>query len=322
MALPNAARAQAAADGAVPDGVDADAFFSAVVRIQTEALPDARSAETLGTEREGTGIVIGKNGLVLTIGYLIIEADSIAIIDDRGRSLPAKIVAYDHASGLGLVQSIVPFDVVPIKLGDSNTLKESDSVLVVNYGGRSEALEATVIARKPFTGGWEYLLDRAIFTTPPTMNWSGAGLISKDGALLGVGSLILRDAGDTHLPGNMFVPVEVLKPILADLIKSGKRPGPSRPWLGVNADEVQGRLVVARVSPDGPADIAGLQTGDIILAVAGQGVHSQEEFYRKVWGRGPAGSEISLRVLQGIDMRNIKVRSMDRNDYFRQRPTF
>ena len=197
-------------------------------------------------------------------------------------------------------------------------------MLIVNSGGRGDATRAYVVSRRPFSGSWEYLLDSAIFTSPPTLNWSGAALIGTDGALLGVGSLILRDAtdGDPHVPGNMFVPIETLKPILADLIKTGRRAGPARPWLGVAADEVQGRLVVARVSPEGPADRAGVQQGDIILAIGGEGVRSQAEFYRKLWARGAAGSEIPLRLLQGIDIREVKVRSMDRLDYFRQKPTY
>jgi hypothetical protein len=164
-----------------------------------------------------------------------------------------------------------------------------------------------VVSRRQFSGSWEYLLDSAIFTSPPTLNWSGAALIGTDGSLLGSGSLILRDATDTdsHLPGNMFVPIEALKPILADLIKSGRRVGPARPWLGVAADEVQGRLVVVRVSPEGPADVAGIQQGDIILAVGGEGVRSQADFYRKLWARGAAGSEIPLRLLQGIDIHEV-----------------
>jgi len=197
-------------------------------------------------------------------------------------------------------------------------------VLIVNHGGRSEAARAYVVSRRPFSGSWEYMLDSAIFTSPPTRNWSGAALIGTDGALLGVGSLIVRDAtdDDPHLPGNMFVPIDALKPILPDLIKTGRRAGPARPWLGVAADEMQGRLVVVRVSPESPADRAGVHTGDIILGVGGEGVHSQAEFYRKVWGRGPAGSEIPLRVLQGIDVHEIKIRSIDRLDYFRQKPMY
>jgi serine protease Do len=311
-------------DSDATPAIDAEAFFAAIVKIETHALPDARSAATLGTERAGSGVVIARDGLILTIGYLLVEADDVKIVDDRGRTLPARVVAYDHATGLGLVRPIAPLDVVPLKLGDSSKLSEADPVLIVNSGGRGDATRAYVVSRRPFSGNWEYMLDSAIFTSPPTLNWSGAALIGTDGALLGVGSLILRDAtdGDPHLPGNMFVPIETLKPILADLIKTGRRAGPARPWLGIAADEVQGRLVVARVSPEGPADIAGVQRGDIILAVGGEGVRSQAEFYRKLWARGAAGSDIPLRLLQGIDIREVKVRSMDRLDYFRQKPTY
>jgi S1-C subfamily serine protease len=195
-------------------------------------------------------------------------------------------------------------------------------VLVVNAGGRSEATRASVVSRRMFSGNWEYMLDAAIFTSPPTLDWSGAALIGTDGTLLGVGSLIVRDATETHprMPGNMFVPIDALKPILAELISTGRRAGPARPWLGVAADEVQGRLVVVRVAPDSPAELAGMQKGDIILAVGGEGVRSQADFYRKVWGRGAAGSDIPLRVLQGVDVRELKVRSIDRLDYFRQKP--
>ncbi len=304
--------------------IDAEKFFSAIVKVRARALPDARSAATLGTSREGTGVVIDKDGLILTIGYLIIEADEVNIVDDRGRTLPAKVVGYDHASGLALVRSIAPFDASPLPLGDSAKLAESDPVLIVNHGGRDDVTLAYVVSRRSFTGNWEYLLDKAIFTSPPSLNWSGAALIGKDGSLLGVGSLILRDAtdADPHLPGNMFVPVDLLKPILPDLLNSGRRAGPARPWLGVAADEVQGRLLVTRVSPEGPADRAGVRTGDIILAVGSDPVHSQAEFYRKIWGRGAAGSQIPLRVLQDNDVRVVEVRSIDRLDYFRQKPTY
>jgi serine protease Do len=319
----------AAASAATPPTVDTqpidhEAFFSAIVTVQTRALPDARSAATLGAVREGTGVVIGKGGLILTIGYLIVEADDVKIVDDEGRVHPARVVAYDHNTGFGLVQPIAPFDIAPLKLGDSGKLAESDPVLIVNHGGRDEATRAVVVSRRPFTGSWEYLLDRAIFTSPPSLSWSGAALIGTDGSLLGVGSLIVRDAseGTPHLPGNMFVPIDALKPILADLIKTGRRAGPARPWLGLSADEIQGRLVVDRVSPEGPADQAGVRSGDIILAVGGEGVRSQAEFYRRVWARGAAGSEIPLRVLQGIDIHEMKVQSIDRTDYFRQKPTY
>jgi len=311
-------------EASVEAGIDADKFFGAILKVEARALPEARSIATLGRDREGTGIVIGADGLVVTIGYLIIEADDVTLVDRRGRKLPATVVGYDHASGLALVRSIVPLDATPLPLGDSSRLSEHDPVLVVNHGGRDEATLAYVVSRRPFTGNWEYLLDDAIYTSPPTLNWSGAALIGKDGSLLGVGSLILRDAtdADPHVPGNMFVPIDLLKPILSDLVRTGHRPGPARPWLGVAADEVQGRLLVARVSPEGPADQAGVRRGDIILAVGGDAVHSQAEFYRKLWSSGDAGSLIALRILQGNDVQEVKIRSIDRLDYFRQKPTY
>ena len=298
---------------------DAEQLFKAIVKVEVRAVPDARSAATLGKEREGTGVVIGEDNLIVTIGYLIVEADEVAIVDRRGRSLPAQVVGYDHATGLGLLRSMVPLDATPVTLGEPGKLARREPVLIVNHQGPDEVTLAHVVSRRQFTANWEYMLEQAIFTAPPMLNWSGAALVDKDLRLLGIGSLIVRDAGegDERVPGNMFVPIDALKPILADLVKTGRRAGPARPWLGVAADEVQGRLVVTRVSADGPADAAGLEAGDIILAVRGEPVRTQAEFYRKGGGGGPAGSQVPLRVLQGVEVRELQLRSIDRVDYFR-----
>jgi serine protease Do len=305
------------------DKVDTEKLFNAIVKVKTVAVPNARSTTTLGREREGSGVVIGDNGLVLTIGYLIVEADDVKITDAQGRTLPAVVVGYDHATGLGLVKSVVPMEAAPVPLGDSARTSERDPVLIASSGQESAAF-AWIVSKRMFSGNWEYQLDSALYTSPPMMNWSGAALIDRDGKLLGIGSLIVREAtdGDPKLPGNMFVPIDLLKPILADMIKNGHRAGPARPWLGVAADEVQGRLFVTRVSPEGPADRAGMKAGDIILAVANDSVSTQAEFYKKVWSRGHAGDDIPLKVLQGADIRNIKVRSIDRTEYFRPRTTY
>jgi serine protease Do len=315
--------ARPAAKSAVAGAPDMDHFFEAIVKVRTRAVPNARSASTLGKEREGTGIVIGE-GLILTIGYLIVEADDVEIVDSDGRVLPAQVAGYDHATGFGLVRTTVPFKVRPLALGDSGKLAVRDPVLVVNYDGESDVTLAQVVSRRQFTGSWEYLIEQAIFTSPPTSNWSGAALVNRDLKLVGVGSLIVREADtdEDGVPGNMFVPIDALKPILADLAKTGQRAGPARPWLGVSADEIQGRLIVGRVSPDGPGDQAGIHAGDIILAVGGEGVRTQAEFYRKVWGRGGAGADVPLRVLQGIDVREITVHSIDRTEYFRPRTMY
>ena len=286
---------------------DNEPFFQSIVKVQARAVPNARSSASLGEEREGTGIVISEDGLVLTIGYLIVEADQVNLVDRQGRTLPARVVGYDHATGFGLVRAVVPLDAPPLLFGESEKLHDRDPVMIVNHAGAADVTLAIVVSKRPFTGNWEYLLEQAIFTSPPALNWSGAALVSKDLKLVGVGSLIVREAarGETSLPGNMFVPIDALKPILADLVKTGRRAGVARPWLGVAADEVQGRLVVSRVSPEGPGDRAGIEVGDIILGVGGDGVRTQAEFYRKVWGRGGAGADIPLRVLQGIDVKDL-----------------
>lgn len=299
---------------------EADRLFRAVVKVTTLAVPEARSAQSLGREREGSGVVIGEDGLILTIGYLVIEAAEVRIVQRGGRSLPARVVAYDAPSGFGLVRTIAPLATKPLPFGESGKLRERDPVMIVSHGGPDQVGLAYVVSRRPFAGNWEYALDEAIYTSPPTLEWSGAALIGRDGALLGIGSLIVRDAigGDTPIPGNVFVPIDLLKPVLADLVKTGHRAGPARPWLGINADEVQGRLIVSRVSPDGPADKAGIKAGDLIVGVGRDAVHTQPEFYRKVWAFGAAGTDIPLRVLQDdIDVREISVHSVDRSAYDR-----
>jgi S1-C subfamily serine protease len=304
-------------------GVDADKVFGAVVKVSVQAIPDARSVATLGREREGSGVVIGERGLILTIGYLIVEADDVSITDSRGRTYAARVVAYDHVTGLGLVRTIAPLDAKPVTFGDSGKLANREPVMIAGAGDDGVSF-AYVVSKRAFSGSWEYALDQAIFTSPPTLNWSGAALFDRNGKLLGVGSLIVRDANDDdpRLPGNMFVPIDLLKPILTDLVKVGRRAGPARPWMGVSTDESQGRLVVSRVSPEGPADLAGLSVGDIILAVGDDGVRTQADFYRKVWSRGNAGDEIPLKVLQGVDVREVRVKSIDRVEYFRGRTTY
>lgn len=294
--------------------------LSAVVRVKARILPNARSAETLGTQREGNGVLIRDN-YVLTIGYLVIEAEGIEVTSGEGKAVPATLAGYDHASGFGLLRLVAPIEGKPIALGDAKDLAERDPVMVASHGGREGISLAYVVSRRQFTGSWEYQIDSAIFTYPPVMNWSGAALIGPKGDLLGLGSLIVADAMSpgTQSPGNMFVPVDLIKPILNDLIDKG-RAGPVRPWLGMATEEIRGRLFVSRLSPDGPAARAGLHRGDILVGVGAEEVTSLSDFYRKVWARGAAGVEVPLRVLQGTQVREVNVRSIDRLDYFRAKP--
>jgi serine protease Do len=313
-----------AKDGGVKPDKEAEAMISAVVRVKMKAIAGARSNSSLGSTRDGTGIVIDAKGHILTIGYIVIEADSIEVTTQDGRTLPATLVGYDHATGFGLLRATAPLKVEPIALGDPGKLEVRDPVMVLPAGGREAATFAYVVSRRGFTGSWEYMLDSAIFTSPPTLQWAGAALVDREGKLVGVGSLLVRNTveADSPLPGNMFVPVDILKPILADLIAKGRRAGPSRPWLGIATEPAQGRLFVTRVSPDGPADRAGIHAGDILLGVGAEPVKTHEDLYRRMWALGPAGIDVPLRVLQGADVRELKVHSIDRFEYFKEKPTY
>lgn len=307
----------AAAQDSKPEEV-----LSAVVEVQARAPADARSAATLGTQRRGTGVLI-REGLVLTIGYLVIEAEQIQVTGADGRTLPATLAAYDHATGFGLLKVIGPMAGKPLPLGDAVKLTERTRALAVSALSPQGPQLVTVVSRRPFAGSWEYRLDSAIYTYPPVPEWSGAPLIGGTGELLGIGSLIVPDAGGpgTQSPGNMFVPVDILRPILEGLIANGKRSGPQQPWLGLNAEEFRGRLYVSRVSPESPAERAGIKAGDLVLAVGEDDVATLAQFYQRVWARGAAGVDVPLRLLQGSRIRDLRVRSIDRNEYFRPSKT-
>jgi S1-C subfamily serine protease len=299
-----------------------DELLSGVVAVKTFINPDGRTVEYLGREREGSGVVIDDQGLIVTIGYLMVEAHAAQVTTNDGRTVPANVVGYDQVSGFGLLQAISPLKVRPMALGKSADLRKGDPVIVASSGGAASAQPARVIARREFAGSWEYLLDNAIFTSPPHMAWSGAALINRDGRLVGVGSLILGDAGGKGQPGNMFVPIDTLTPILADLLAQGRSSAPPLPWLGLNSEEQDGHLVITQVSPEGPAQKAGLERGDVIVGVGGVAIKTLPEFYRKVWARGSAGAIIPLDVAQDSGKRRVDVKSMNRLDHLKLKSTF
>jgi S1-C subfamily serine protease len=307
-----------------PASISLDELVSAVVRIKTFINPDGRTVENLGREREGSGIVIDNNGLLLTIGYLMVEAHAAELTTNAGRKVPADVVGYDHETGFGLLRAVEPLRLKPLAFGRSSAVKHGDPVLVVSQGGAGMVAPAYVVAKREFAGNWEYLLDEAIFTAPPHPAWSGAALINQEGKLVGVGSLIVGDAAGSgdNTPGNMFVPIDRLPPILGDLIADGRVSGAQHPWLGVAANELHGRLFVSRVTPGGPAEQAGVQRGDIIVGVNGEKANTLPDFYRKVWNRGRAGVMVPLDVLQNNEVRRIDVKSMNRLDHLKLKSTF
>jgi S1-C subfamily serine protease len=299
-------------------------LVSAVVKIKAHINPEGQTVRGLGREREGSGIIIDNDGLVVTIGYLMVEAYAAEIITNDGRTVPANVVGYDNETGFGLLRATEPLRIKPLPLGKSGDVKTQDVVVVSSFGGPELVAPAKVIAKREFAGNWEYLLDEAIFTAPPHPAWSGAALISREGKLVGVGSLIVGDAADDgeKTPGNMFVPIDALAPILADLLSNGRTSGPGKPWLGVNAAVVHGRLFVTRVTRGGPAEKAGLKRGDVIVSVNGERARTLAEFYRRVWALGAAGVTIPLDVLQDAGMARVDVHSINRLDLLKLKSTF
>ncbi len=291
---------------------------AAVVGVEVKAAEGAKSIQTLGAQRVGSGVVIGQDGLILTIGYLMIEAQEIRIVTQDNKVYPARPVAYDLATGFGLVQSLLPLrGVQPVELGSHREVEPGEPLLTATGAQADDDADVAMtqlVSKRPFSGYWEYHIETALFTSPPIGNHSGAPLFNQRGELLGIGSLFVMDAmGDSRrMPGNMFVPVDLLKPILAELRQTGSTKLSHRPWLGLTSTEQGGRVQVVRVSQESPAQDAGLKTGDVVLAVDGTKVNTLETFYKKLWDRTDPNGDVELTVLQGADIKTVKIKAVDR----------
>ena len=296
-------------------------LLGAVVRVHTEIPTDARTAAYLGTQRDGAGVVIDDAGLVVTIGYLITEAMGAEVTTGSGQVSRADVVGFDVASGLGLLRAAERLAVKPMPIGTAKGLAEETPVVVAGAGGPEAVRPAVVVSRRTFAGYWEYLLEDAIFTAPPHPAWSGAALLGPDGKLVGIGSLVVSDA-KADLPGNMFVPIDRLPPVMGDLLTLGRPSAPSRPWLGVNLRELDGKLVISRVASDGPSDKAGVRHGDQVTAIDGAPVRELADFYRTLWRRGDAGVTVRLSLTRQGEEREIEVETIDRYRYFKLDTTY
>jgi S1-C subfamily serine protease len=298
---------------------DLDRALAAVVGVRSVVPADAFSAETLGTERAGNGVLIRKDGLVLTIGYLITEAETIWLSLSDGRAVPGHALGYDQETGFGLLQALARVDLPELPLGQSESVPIGEAVVVGGAGGRHHSVAAHVSARQEFAGYWEYVLDEAIFTAPAHPNWGGTAVIGPGGDLIGIGSLQLeqpRASGKAqHL--NMSVPIDLLKPIFDDLLTLGRRNGPPRPWLGLYATEVENRVVVVGTSQRGPAKRSDLRTGDVVLAVGGSEVNDLAGLFRRIWSLGDAGVEVPLTIYRDGRAFELRVPSADRRRFLK-----
>ena len=298
-------------------GYDLERALSSVVGLHAIIPPDGFTAETLGTERAGNGVLIG-DGLVLTVGYLVTEAEQLWLHLGDGRVVEGHTLGYDGETGFGLVQALGKIDLPALALGSSKAAEVGERVVLGGAGGRSRSIAGRVAARQEFAGYWEYVLDEALFTYPAHPNWGGTGLINSAGELIGVGSLQVeraREGENEHL--NMVVPVDYLKPVLDDLRKFGRANRPVRPWLGVYSTEIEDKIVVVGIAPKGPAARAELKTGDVVLAVKGENVTSLGAFYRKVWSLGTAGVEVPLTLYRDGVTFEVAVNSSDRAKFLK-----
>lgn len=297
--------------------------LNSVVKLRAFIPSDARTAKSLGTEREGHGVVIDDAGHILTIGYLILEAEAIEVTGPDGQPIVAAFVAYDHATGFGLLKVGRTKNLKPIKFGQSSQLGVGDPIFLLGHEGAGASQSARVIAREKFVGYWEYLLDDAFYVAPAHPQFAGLAMLNMKGQLMGIGSIFTQMVIPQYgaVACNMFVPIDLLKPILADLIQSGRVTTPPKPWLGMHANETRGRVFVDRVHIDAPAQRAGIRKNDIILSVDQIPVTDLAQFYRKVWALGQAGVEVPLTILQGNEVKKVIVRSADRYQYLQIKPT-
>jgi len=298
---------------------DLEGALDAMVLLRAEVPEDAFTAGILGTERVGNGVVIRDDGLVLTIGYLITEATTIWLNTNAGKAVPGHPLAYDQSTGFGLVQPLGKLGVPAIARGTAASCRVGDDVVVAGHGGRRHALKAKLIAKREFAGYWEYVLDEALFTAPAHPHWSGAALIGGEGRLLGIGSLMVQEElGGRTVQGNMLVPIDLLEPILEDMLKLGRAKRAARPWLGLYATEVKGHVVVSGLAGGGPAERAGVQVGDIVIEVAGGRVGGLADLFRKIWSVGSAGVEVPMTLVREGSVSRIRVSSTDRQDLLKK----
>ncbi len=299
-------------------GYDLERALSAVVGLRAVIPADAFTAEILGSERVGHGVLIGDRGIVLTIGYLITEAEEVWLTLMDGRIVPGHVLGYDYETGFGLVQTLGRVDIPSLSFDQSASAQPGESVVLAGSGGFPRSVAAHIVAKQEFAGYWEYVLDEAIFTAPAHPHWGGTALLGPAGDLLGIGSLQLegtRKGKPENL--NMVVPIDLLKPIYNDLVTSGRANRPPRPWLGVYCIEVEDRVVIAGLAKGGPAQRAGLQTGDIVLAVAGTEVSELAPCFRKIWSLGHAGVEVPLQIWREGDTFEVRINSGDRDRYLK-----
>lgn len=287
--------------------------LTGLLTVKSQVPEEAMTASVLGCEREGHGIRVSENGLVLTIGYVISEASSIWLIDSDKQAVEGHVVGYDQASGFGLVQALGRLSGSVLELGDSDEVVVGRQMVLAGAGGATSAVDVSIVEVREFAGYWEYLIAGAIFSEPAHPEWGGTALLDSEGRVYGVGSLILQAEDDTEPARNMIIPINKFNAVRDDLITSGRSSVPPRPWLGWYVqDSAQGPTVIGLVS-NGPSNTAGIKPGDRVVAINGRRISSLSSLYKEIWTAGEAGITVDVAISRDADIRIVAVESIDRS---------
>lgn len=302
---------------------DLKAALRAIYLIRTRVPEDGYTVQSLGSERTGHAVLIDERGLLLTIGYLIVEAETVWLVDADGAAIEGHVIGADTETGFGLVQMLGRPNNAPLKIGTATDMNVGDPAILAGYGGCGQSINVEVVGRREFAGYWEYLLDNAIFTSPPHPFWGGSALIGMDGTLKGIGSLFVQESeasgmSDEPREGNMVVPIDLIHGVKDELMKHGQRLSQPRPWLGMFSAESSGKVVVAGLWDGGPADQAGLEAGDLVLEIAGQPVECMAKMYKTIWGLGAAGATVPMTVFRDKRIVEVEVESASRSDFYKK----
>jgi S1-C subfamily serine protease len=285
----------------------------ATVAVAVEVPETHPSAAILGTERLGTGVVVDRAGLLLTVNYVVIGASSVEVTLLDETRVDGRVVAHDFASGLAVIE-ISAHGLAALDLCPSSALGVGQDIFIVAAAGENKrrANSGMITSIAPFDAYWDYSLDRAITTTAMNPGLGGAPLLDSHGRVAGIASLDLNEIGRFTLA----IPVDDFLTHRNELLQHGRRVSrPARAWVGLYCYTFRDHVVIAGVLPGTPAEQAGLAAGDVVLTVDGQTIANRHELYSALWLHRP-GDVLEFRVFRNNAVKRLAVPSGDAEKFF------
>jgi S1-C subfamily serine protease len=265
--------------------------------------------------RWGSGVIFDSAGYVVTVSYVLMDAEVIRVVLRDGRVVPGKLVGLDLEHGLGVLKLEGDGPWPAAVLGDSTKVSvgQATATLGVDENNALAVTQGSVQEVRSFAGYWEFLLDRAFVVAPHNPSFGGSALVNLQGEVIGITNLRIGEQPFA----NLAIPIEYFIASREELIAKGRVVSrPPRPWLGLWILPGSEGVVVAGASPRSPAIQAGLQRGDVILRINGEKVEGQEDFYRKLW-QTKIGQDVSLVIVRESRFQVITVRPIDRYELLR-----